>query len=193
MTSTWYETIEADVSLTQGDLVFDCPIITWSSSGFELGENQESQVLQRMSVAISADVVVMTQACDLMHEKVSNVIVCPHTSLTEYKASYEEEMKKQNQNLTVKAWRSHCNDISDGFVWNLSMLNKGDEGQISIEHRIVDFRDVYTVPGEFLKSLLTQRSKPRLRLLPPYREHLSQAFARFFMRVGLPTPVHKLW
>ena len=26
----------------------------------------------------------------------------------------------------------------------------------------------------------------RLRLLPPYREHLSQSFARFFMRVGLP-------
>jgi hypothetical protein len=26
-------------------------------------------------------------------------------------------------------------------------------------------------------------------LLPPYREHLSQAFARFFMRVGLPVEV----
>lgn len=23
-------------------------------------------------------------------------------------------------------------------------------------------------------------------LMPPYREHLSQAFARYFMRVGLP-------
>jgi hypothetical protein len=29
----------------------------------------------------------------------------------------------------------------------------------------------------------------RLRLLPPYREHLSQAFARFFMRVGLPVDI----
>jgi hypothetical protein len=26
-------------------------------------------------------------------------------------------------------------------------------------------------------------------LLPPYREHLSQAFARFFMRVGLPVDI----
>jgi hypothetical protein len=29
----------------------------------------------------------------------------------------------------------------------------------------------------------------RLRLLPPYREHLSQAFARLFMRVGLPADI----
>ncbi len=29
----------------------------------------------------------------------------------------------------------------------------------------------------------------RLRLLPPYREHLAQGFARFFMRVGLPVDI----
>jgi hypothetical protein len=29
----------------------------------------------------------------------------------------------------------------------------------------------------------------RLRLCPPYREHLAQAFARFFMRVGLPSDI----
>jgi len=27
------------------------------------------------------------------------------------------------------------------------------------------------------------------RRLPPYREHLSQAFARYFMRVGLPQDI----
>jgi hypothetical protein len=25
--------------------------------------------------------------------------------------------------------------------------------------------------------------------MPPYREHLSQAFARYFMRVGLPSDI----
>lgn len=48
---------------------------------------------------------------------------------------------------------------------------------------------VYSVPRSFLESLLKQRMQSRLRLLPPYREHLSQAFARFFMRVGLPVPI----
>ena len=58
-----------------------------------------------------------------------------------------------------------------------------------MEHRVVDFRAIYTVPRDFLERLLKERRKPRLRLLPPYREHLSQAFARFFMRVGLPAPL----
>jgi hypothetical protein len=26
--------------------------------------------------------------------------------------------------------------------------------------------------------------------MPPYREHLAQAFARYFMRVGLPREAH---
>ncbi len=47
--------------------------------------------------------------------------------------------------------------------------------------------------NDFLESLLKQRGQPRLRLLPPYREHLSQAFARFFMRVGLPVQVAQAW
>jgi hypothetical protein len=33
------------------------------------------------------------------------------------------------------------------------------------------------------------KDKKRIRLLPPYREHLSQAFARHFMRVGLPSGI----
>jgi hypothetical protein len=69
------------------------------------------------------------------------------------------------------------------------MLNAERRAELSTEYRIVDFHAVYTVPRSFLESLLEQRMQPRLRLLPPYREHLSQAFARFFMRVGLPVPI----
>lgn len=57
------------------------------------------------------------------------------------------------------------------------------------DHRIVDFHGVYTAPREFLESWNRRRAQPRLRLLSPYREHLSQAFARFFMRVGLPVAI----
>jgi hypothetical protein len=62
-----------------------------------------------------------------------------------------------------------------------------------IEHRVVDFHDVFARPREMLESLLRHRNEPRPQLLPPYREHLSQAFARFFMRVGLPTNVSTAW
>ena len=71
--------------------------------------------------------------------------------------------------------------------------NQGETSVLSTPHRIVDFHNIYTVPLTFLESLLMQRLQPRLRLLPPYREHLSQAFARYFMRVGLPVAVVKTW
>ena len=78
-------------------------------------------------------------------------------------------------------------------MWNQSFLNSFSSQEVSSEIRIAEFREVFTVPRTFLESLLGVRKTPRLRLLPPYREHLSQAFARFFMRVGLPQPVNKTW
>jgi len=60
---------------------------------------------------VEADLVVMTKACDLVHRKVTNVIVCPHFSLAEYHALWEQEMQKRNQRSTAKAWDGHCRDI----------------------------------------------------------------------------------
>jgi hypothetical protein len=42
-----------------------------------------------------------------------------------------------------------------------------------------------TAPSALRRGPTIERVGCELRLLPPYREHLSQAFARFFMRVGL--------
>ncbi len=66
-------------------------------------------------------------------------------------------------------------------------------GDYSAGLRIVDFHEVFSLPRAFLEAWLLERGEPRLRLRPPYREHLSQAFARFFMRVGLPTDIKKTW
>jgi len=138
----------------------------------------------------------MTQACDLENYKVSNVILCPHISLTEYRDFWdgENDMRGGGQNPTPKAWKKHCNDICDGYLWNLSMINKCSVGDaFGMDVRVVDFHDVFTIPREFLEKLIEQRAESRFRLLPPYREHLSQAFSRFFMRVGLPVPIEKEW
>ena len=52
--------------------------------------------------------------------------------------------------------------------------------------RLVDFRRTWSLPIGFLGQ---RADRPHLRLITPYREHLSQAFARFFMRVGLPSDI----
>jgi hypothetical protein len=190
----WYETVNADQSITQGDLIFNCPILSWKSENLGIQGSNENEVLKGAMDAISADVVVMTQACDLEHEKVTNVILCPHISLSEYYSFWEKDMESKGQSPTPKAWKNHCNDICDGYLWNLSMLNEHrSSGNIEMEIRLVDFHEVFTIPRAFLEYLLAQRGEHRYRLLPPYREHLSQAFARFFMRVGLPIPIKKEW
>lgn len=190
---SWYEVVLAETSLTQGDLIFDCPVIAWKDEVIDLGEHGEIDSLKQASHAIATDVVVMTQACDLANDKIAHVTLCPHSSISDYHRFWEEQMLSQGQNPKPKAWRSICDDICDGYMWNLAMLNHCENNPIVMEHRIVDFRYVYTVPRTFLESLLLQRSEPRLRLKSPYREHLSQAFARFFMRVGLPTSVENVW
>jgi len=83
-------------------------------------------------------------------------------------------------------------DIKDGKKWNLTMLDKRDaeaEGNLSISHQVIDFHEVLSLPLAFLTAWVHASGMNRLRLLPPYREHVSQAFARFFMRVGLPQDI----
>jgi hypothetical protein len=193
MSEAWYEIVDPDISLTQGDIIFDCPLLAWQGDTLRLEGAGVSKVLENAMSAIQADVVVMTQACDLEQEKVENVILCPHVDLDEHYITWERNRKNTGQKPTDRAWKSHCNDICNGYMWNLTMLNDYRIDGSSIGIRIVFFDEVYTVPRSFLESLLRQRGHSRFRLLPPYREHLSQAFARFFMRVGLPAPVEKKW
>ena len=190
MTSAWYDLAAPDTPLTQGDLIFDCPVLIWGDSAqLSLEGTSELEILESAVTAQVADVIVMTQACDLDENKIKNVILCPNVSLDEHRTAWEEQMHNCGQNPTQKAWQKHCDDICKGFVFNYTMLNSEVIGQSNIDVRIVHFHEVFTVPRTFLESLLMHRGKPRFRLLPPYREHLSQAFARFFMRVGLPTPI----
>ena len=108
-------------------------------------------------------------------------------------AKLQKAFKEGGQNPSEKAWRRTCNDIAEGFAWNYAFINSSGLDAFKSELRLVDFHEIFTVPRSFLESLLQQRNALRLRLLPPYREHLSQAFARFFMRVGLPTTLSKPW
>ena len=194
MSEPWYEVVEAGKKVTQGDLVFDCPLLTWDSTKLpELTGSQDAEVLKHASKGFKADVVVMTQACDLEHGKVKTVVLCPHISLSSFRAAWAKTMTDQSQNPSDKAFKRACEDIADGYVWNQAFLNSSDLGPLKVELRLVDFHDIFTVPLPFLQSLLEQRNTPRLRLRPPYREHLSQAFARFFMRVGLPESLDKPW
>ena len=81
-------------------------------------------------------------------------------------------------------------DLAVGSVALLSpqvaggrMLARHD-GSPAAPASLVNFEQVYSLPRGILEAAAS-KAKPRLRLLPPYREHVSLAFGRYFTRVGL--------
>lgn len=123
---------------------------------------------------LTIDAIVLSQSCDLVQHKVQDVLLCAcwqPRELPDGLGSVRGLDGIRRGHLASHHLLPPCS--LEGFVESV---------------RVVDFRSVYTLPLDYFRRLAAKRGK-RLRLLPPYREHLSQAFARYFMRVGLPADI----
>jgi hypothetical protein len=169
----WYAIVEGS-DLQQGDLLEGCPVLIPSVTILEISEGNEYELEGYIQ---EFDVIVLSQSCDLEQEKLDLVLVCPYWSL--------EEFAQQNDYFKSRKGQE---DLRRGNIPGYHVLRRCELMGVEGETHVVDFRNVYSLPYSFLKSLAAKPGQ-RLRLLPPYREHLSQAFARFFMRVGLPVPL----
>ena len=79
-------------------------------------------------------------------------------------------------------------ELRRGILPGYHVLNRCELPGHQSDYLVCDFRSLFGTHVEVAKTLATGPSL-RVRLLPPYREDLAQAFARFFMRVGLPVDV----
>lgn len=175
----WYELLEEnDNTIQQGDLLKDCPILI-PPEKIEEQKNKEIEVDVQLY-----NVVVMSQSCDLVQKKVEIVSVCPYITWKAY-------LEQQDASMRVKKGPAALYEkLKQGVLPNHHLLYKDEE--IGLKNSlVVDFRYVYGIHFKYLDKYI-KNQKTRIRLLPPYREHLSQAFARFFMRVGLPTDIPSL-
>jgi hypothetical protein len=166
----WYTIVDGD-ELEQGDILYDCPVFI-----------PDPELLLQEEVAVNfeweeRDVIVMSQSCDLEkgHEKVTEVLLCGLWRRSEIKEGH----------LTTPRG---LEDARRGHLPASHLLAQCDLPLFEREVCVVDFRRVYSLPVEYLRKRATAQPT-RLRLLPPYREHLAQAFARYFMRVGLPVAI----
>jgi len=127
------------------------------------------------------DVIVLTQTCDLENNKVDEVLLA---AVTEYAALVDREKEKN----PVVAGRKFRSALVDGNMPAYSLLPQRLIDPV-LAWSLVDFHHLFSVPKA---QLLAHRAAgDRLRLASPYREHLAQAFARYIMRVGLPTPLQE--
>lgn len=166
----WYRKVNGSDPLEQGDIIPKCPIITPPK---EITHEKKFKVKQT-----DYDVIIMSQSCDLVGRKIRIVQVCPIYCL--------EELSKLDPKYKNKGSR---NDLRKGKVITMHLLNRVEE-LVFNDFLIVDFGSTFGVHIDFLSEYIKEIGD-RIRLLPPYREHLSQAFARFFMRVGLPSDIPK--
>ncbi len=195
----WWEEVEAAAPLIQGDIIEGCPVAVFNDQ-LAFNENDNLQALLatlRGGVGIETNrAIVMTQACDLEQKKVRNAILCPAYTLSEFRSDWEEDWEAKKGAAPKEGdWKGYINGIKVGRIWNCTLLRKrtaGEGVQVTTETTVVDFHEVFSLPVHFLELWLSKGGNRRLRLLPPYREHLSQAFARFFMRVGLPVDIDDL-
>ena len=188
----WYEEVSSTEPLMQGDIIESCPVLVFDSiPDLETAQNADDYTAAlKASVAAEMNrIVVMTQACDLEQKKVRNVIACPVYTREEHQSGWTTVQEGKGQRATPEAWQKHLNEIKRGQWWNLALIQGRSEGKLQTPLQIVDFHEVLSLPRDFLEAWNRKMGKERLRLLPPYREHLSQAFARFFMRVGLQQDV----
>jgi hypothetical protein len=164
----WYAAVQGE-ALEQGDILRGCTVVEAAPElPFPLtADNIEVDVY-------TFDVVVMTQSCDLENNKAKQVILCPHWS---YKFIAEA--------VPELASKSALSDIIAGRRPRFICLAASEVEGLPLDLRVVDLGRIFSLPTRSVKQLAASQS-PRLRLRSPYRENLSQAFARFFMRVGLP-------
>ncbi|MBL1213767.1 MAG: hypothetical protein HND52_10465 [Ignavibacteriae bacterium] len=174
----WYDEISNSDEITQGDLIFDCNIPILNSGVYETIISEEHTVEEPIDVK-RVNVIVLSQACDIKNEKIDSIVLCPVFPL--------KQLSSINSYYKSKDGRE---SLRQGKEPAFHLLNNYENSNLNFPYSVVEFHRIYALPKEYLKSSLV-RIDQRLRLLPPYREHLAQAFARYFMRVGLPLDIDR--
>ncbi len=167
----WYETVEGAV-IEQGDFLLNFDVFVPRPVAADNGRIEGELK--------TFDLVVMTQTCDIAHGKVESLLLCPWWDLWRF----VEAAKTRGENFGSELRES----LRRGNLPGYQLLNEVSQDDIEMGIGLVDFHEVHTAPLDQVKAFVKSAGK-RPRLRPPYREHLAQAFARFFMRVGLPVDI----
>lgn len=173
----WYEIVSGD-EIQQGDILENCPVFILPS---ELSMEDPVNTSQSYEVPFEGrDVIIMSQTCDMEkgREKISEILLCCVWKRSDFES--DEPMSK------LENWEN----ARKGRMPSFNVLDQCDLEGFKRDFSLVDFRRVHSLPIDLTRTIASKLGK-RIRLLPPYREHLSQAFARFFMRVGLPVNIRE--
>ena len=164
--------------LQQGDLLPGCWIPEFPP---DFATNTDTPLLIQTD---QADLIVITQSCDLQQGRLSLVAMCPVWTIPDFEAAQAAHGHTRSE----RAWRDFWNNVRKGRSPALHLLASPINPTAARLALLVDFRAIYSLPLAYLARHADQIGD-RWRLRSPFLEHFSQAFARSFMRVGLPSSV----
>lgn len=169
----WYESI-SDGTLRQGDIFFDFPVFVAKADATVMKKYLSGvSKVNFGGTVLKMNVIVASQSCDLEHDKVKTVILCPVWDLDHVRDKFDWDDEK-------------LENVRTGRENNWHLVNKSDDPEA--EMSVIEFRRVYTTTKKML-TMFAEKNGSHVRLMPPYREHFSQAFGRYFMRVALPNDI----
>jgi hypothetical protein len=166
----WYDLVVEGSTLEQGDILEECPVYRPHSVNLD---NPQDRAYFDWDLR---DLIVLSQSCDMVlnRQKVEYVLMCALWKCSEFTTGHLATSKG-------------LEDIRRGNLPAFHMLAECQQPGFLRELRIAEFHRTYSLPIGYVRERASRA--PHLRLLSPYREHLSQAFARYFMRVGLPVDI----
>jgi hypothetical protein len=156
--------IEAPVD--QGDVIDGCPIL-------RIANFIPDDPIRSGATCVGARVVVLTQTCDLIQGKTTQIVVAilfPAQELVEKGLIKAADVR---------------GSIRMGRVFGWYFLPKSTS--LGLPESILDFRSLHTVPLAVLEELV-QQGRRVAHLESPYREHLAKHFSDTYSRIGLPMP-----
>lgn len=171
MTFDWYSVVSG-AALEQGDILTAFPLYTVEHRA-GVGET-EIEILET-----TRNVVVLTQTCDIENQKVSEILVAEVID-------YEKAVAAGSATGYMKSEKFR-KDAVNGALPAQHLLPPHENPPM--RWSLVEFHHIYSSPLA-LAQQFAGSAGDRLRLVPPYKEHLAQGIARYFMRVGLPTTLH---
>jgi hypothetical protein len=169
----WYSLVKGS-DIWQGDIVSRCPIINPLSI-----DDLDKEAIGTVQVSRQTGIV-MSQSCDLEvrkngKPKIEQVILCP---------VYDKAQVDKTSGFDNQKWE----DMRRGYLPRYHLLNRCEIVGHKSDFCLIDLANVFSLPFKVVEQIC-EREKDRIRLNSPYREHMAQAFSRFFMRVGLPVDI----
>ncbi|MGM9594936.1 MAG: hypothetical protein ACI3VG_01850 [Oscillospiraceae bacterium] len=184
--------IENNSTINQCDIFKNVEFLEYAKDD---GDNIE------VSKIIFPKVIVLTQACDLQQdfnarEKINSgltgthdkflisVIVAPIYNFEEFRLGTHLDQLGLVMESKGSRSKSQCTNIINNENKRYHYLNFSED--VDLVESIIDFKHYFTVTVEYLNSIYDNNYVCSIDSL--YRELISQRFANFLSRIGLPDP-----